>query len=85
MPDWNGLKYVLLRDYSYYGESDYKMMNSEVAGLYSTLTDNYARNFRRVIGFDAQTVLGNTSIQGEYAELTVDGKDTVLTDDPKPI
>lgn len=83
VPDWNGLKYVLLRDYSYYGESDYKMMNSEVAGLYSTLTDSYARNFRRVIGFDAQTVLGNTSIQGEYAELTVDGKDTVLTDDPK--
>ncbi len=27
---------------------------------------------QRVFGFDGQTVIGNTSIQGEYAELSVD-------------
>jgi len=60
-----------------------KSMNSEVSNMYSTQTDNYSRNFRRVIGFDGGTVLGHTAIQGEYAELTVEGEDHKLGDDPK--
>ncbi len=50
-------------------------MNAEISNLYSTQTNKYTRNYRRVIGFDGQTVIGNTSIQGEYAELTVNGDD----------
>lgn len=81
VPDWNGLKELVVRDSYYYPK--FKMMNSEIAGLYSTLTDDYSRDYRRVLGFDGQTVIGNTSIQGEYAELSVDGSDTKLGDDPK--
>jgi hypothetical protein len=56
-------------------------MNAEISNLYSTQTDSYTRDYRRVIGFDGQTVIGNTSIQGEYAELFVDGADLKLGDD----
>ncbi len=60
-----------------------KAMNSEISSMYSTQTDAYSRDYRRVIGFDGQTVIGNTSIQGEYAELSVTGDDMKLGDDPK--
>ncbi|MCB5247902.1 MAG: helix-hairpin-helix domain-containing protein [Candidatus Cloacimonetes bacterium] len=81
VPDWNDLKMLLVRDSYYYPK--FKMIDAEIAGLYSTLTDSYARNYRRVLGFDGQTVIGNVSIQGEYAELSVDGSDFKLGDDPK--
>lgn len=80
VPNYNDLKTILIRDSYYYPK--YKMMDAEIAGMYSTLTDRYERNFRRVLGIDASTVIGNTSIQGEYAELTVHGDDHKLGDDP---
>jgi hypothetical protein len=67
------------------------MMDAEIAGMYSTMNITadgdtvFYDNQRTVVGFDANTVLGNTSIQGEYAELSVDGKDASLGDDPKAI
>ncbi len=81
VPGFDDLKMLLVRDSYYYPK--FKMMDAEIAGLYSTLTDRYERNYRRVLGFDWHTVIGNTSIQGEYAELSVDGKDLKLGDDPK--
>lgn len=81
VPEWNELKTLLVRDSYYYPK--FKMMDAEIAGLYSTLTPSYQRDYRRVLGFDAQTVIGNVSLQGEYAELSVDGKDLKLGDDPK--
>lgn len=81
VPDWNNLNMLLVRDSYYYPK--FKMLDAEIAGLYSTLTDSYARDYRRVLGFDAQTTISNVSVQGEYAELTVDGSDFKLGDDPK--
>ncbi|MFO8144840.1 MAG: helix-hairpin-helix domain-containing protein [Candidatus Syntrophosphaera sp.] len=81
VPEWNDLRMLLVRDSYYYPK--FKMMDAEIAGLYSTKTDTYERDYRRVIGFDGQTVIGNTSVQGEYAELSVDGSDLKLGDDPK--
>jgi hypothetical protein len=83
VPDWNELRSLLVRDSYYYPK--FKMMDAEIAGLYSTLTDSYERDYRRVIGFDAATVIGNTSIQGEYAELKRDGSDLILGDDPSAL
>ena len=79
--DWNTLQTQLIRDSYYY--KVFKQLDSELVGMYSTQTDKYTRDYRRVIGFDGITVLGNTSIQGEYAELSVDGEDIKLGDDPK--
>ncbi|MDD3235748.1 MAG: helix-hairpin-helix domain-containing protein [Candidatus Cloacimonetes bacterium] len=77
---------TLLRTYADFDEAHgfklRKAINSELSNLYSTQTDKYSRDYRRVIGFDGQTVIGNTSIQGEYAELSVNGSDTKLGDDP---
>lgn len=82
VPSYNDLLPVVLRD-SYYYTKLTKIMNAEISNLYSTQTDNYNRDYRRVIGFDGQTVIGNTSVQGEYAELSLDGDDLKLGDDPK--
>jgi hypothetical protein len=81
VPEWNDLKMLLVRDSYYYPK--FKMMDAEIAGMYSTLTDDYERDFRRVMGFDGHTVIGNVSIQGEYAEMYKDGSDLKLGDDPK--
>jgi len=81
VPDWNTLKTQFIRDSYYY--KVFKGLDSEIAGLYSTKTDQYVRDYRRVIGFDGSTVIGNTSLQGEYAELSVTGEDIKLGDDPK--
>jgi len=83
VPDWDDLRTLLVRDSYYYPK--FKMMDAEIAGLYSTLTDTYVRDYRRVIGFDGTTVIGNTSIQGEYAELTKYGKDIKIGDDPSAL
>jgi len=82
VPSYNNLLPTVLRD-SYYYSKLVKNLNAEISNLYSTQTDSYTRDYRRVIGFDGQTVIGNTSIQGEYAELSVDGDDLKLGDDPK--
>ena len=82
VPTYNNLLPTVLRD-SYYYSKLVKNMNAEISNLYSTQTNKYTRDYRRVIGFDGQTVIGNTSIQGEYAELTVNGDDWKLGDDPK--
>jgi len=82
VPNYNELLPVVLRD-SYYYTKLTKIMNAEISNLYSTQTESYNRDYRRVIGFDGQTVIGNTSIQGEYAELSLDGDDLKLGDDPK--
>jgi hypothetical protein len=81
VPDYNDLKTLLVRDSYYYPK--FKMIDAEIANLYSTRTDTYSRDYRRVIGFDGHTTLGNISIEGEYAELSVDGSDFKLGDDPK--
>jgi hypothetical protein len=74
VPDYDDLRTLLVRDSYYYPK--FKQMDAEIAGLYSPYKPGvYERNFRRVIGFDGGTVIGNTSIQGEYAELTVTGED----------
>ena len=84
VPDYYGLQSLLVRDSYYYPK--FKMMDAEIAGLYSTHVDGkYSRDYRRVIGFDAGTVIGNTAIQGEYAELSVDGSDFKLGDDPSAL
>ncbi|HPN39982.1 MAG TPA: helix-hairpin-helix domain-containing protein [Candidatus Cloacimonadota bacterium] len=84
VPDYDDLRTLLVRDSYYYPK--FKQMDAEIAGLYSTYKPGvYDRNFRRVIGFDGGTVIGNTSIQGEYAELTVTGKDVKLGDDPSAL
>ncbi|PKN80146.1 MAG: competence protein ComEA [Candidatus Cloacimonetes bacterium HGW-Cloacimonetes-1] len=80
VPDWDNLKTLIIRDSYYYPK--FKLIDNDITGLYSTQTNTYKRDFRRVIGLDGHTVIGNTSVQGEYAELTVDGKDEKLGDDP---
>lgn len=82
VPDFGNLLPTVMRD-SYNYPKLQKALNAEISGMYSTFTDTYRRNYRRVIGFDGGTVIGNTAIQGEYAELSVDGSDFKLGDDPK--
>ncbi|MCF7913263.1 MAG: helix-hairpin-helix domain-containing protein [Candidatus Cloacimonetes bacterium] len=60
----------------------WKDPDSEILALYSTSTDDYERNYRRVTGIDWRTTMGNTSLEGEYAELQVDGNELSLGDDP---
>lgn len=81
VPSGDALKQLLIRDS--YNYTKYKYIDSEIGALYSTKTSTYERDYRRVLGFDAMTVIGNTSLQGEYAELTVTGKDFTFGDDPK--
>ncbi|MCB5260004.1 MAG: helix-hairpin-helix domain-containing protein [Candidatus Cloacimonetes bacterium] len=82
VPGYRDLLPLMIRD-SYYHPKLQKTLNAEISSLYSTQTDTYNRDYRRVIGFDGGTVLGNTAIQGEYAELSKDGEDFKLGDDPK--
>jgi hypothetical protein len=82
VPQNDSLK-ALLFNYEEDAAEKYKTINSEIEQLYSTRTGDYDRDYRRVMGFDWRTVLNNTSIQGEYAELSVDGEVFKLGDDPK--
>ncbi len=77
------LKQLLIRDS--YNYKYWKTPDSELSNLYSTKNGNYDRDYRRVVGFDWMSVIKNTSFQGEYAELSVNGKDTILGDDPKAV
>lgn len=81
VPENQYLKQLLIRDS--YNYKYWKLPNSELSSLYSTKTSKYDRDYRRVIGFDWMSVIKNTSLQGEYAELSVDGEDMKLGDDPK--
>lgn len=78
-----------LLDYLFQSSEDalekWKTPDTEILGLYSTSTDDYERNYRRVFGLDWRTVIGNTSFEGEYAELQVDGDFTKVGDDPKAL
>ncbi len=51
----------------------FKLADTEISSLYSTKSYKYAydRNYRRVMGIDWMTTINNTSIQGEYAQLSV--------------
>ena len=81
--DYANLDEYLIYDSYYYKKLD--INDSEISGLYSTETDTYRRNYRRVYGFDWQTTLDNVTFQGEYAELEVDGKPFALGDDPSAL
>ncbi|MBP7562359.1 MAG: helix-hairpin-helix domain-containing protein [Candidatus Cloacimonetes bacterium] len=70
----------MIRDGS--NEGKWNMQSSEIQNLYSTQTSSYKRDYRQILGFDWRTVIGNTSFSGEYAELSVDGKDLKIGDDP---
>ncbi len=84
VPEADSLKYLLFKEEEA-AEEKFKLIDSEISSLYSTKNSEYNRNFRRVLGFDWRTVLSNTSIQGEYAELTVDGEEYKIGDDPKAL
>jgi len=78
--DYADLGPYLIYDSYYYKKLD--INDSEISSLYSTITDSYRRDYRRVYGFDWQTTLDNVTLQGEYAELEVDGNMFKLGDDP---
>ncbi len=81
VPESNDLMRLLIRNNNNYNK--WKQPNSSLTAMYSTKTDSYDRDYRRVIGFDGGTVINNVSIDGEYAELSVEGDDMKLGDDPK--
>ncbi|MBW6515581.1 MAG: helix-hairpin-helix domain-containing protein [Candidatus Cloacimonetes bacterium] len=80
-PIYSDLPSVLIRESRNYPK--FKLIDSEIANLYSTKTDEYERDYRRVLGLNWRTVIGNTSFQGEYAELSVTGNELQIGDDPK--
>lgn len=79
----HGLDSLFIRDAADYDK--WKINDNETSAMYSTETSKYSRDYRTVLGFDWQTVFNNTSFQGEYAELSVDGKDGKIGDDPKAL
>jgi len=74
---------LLIRSQSNFNK--YKINDTELMNLYSTKNSKYKRDYRRIIGYNWTTVLNNTSFSGEYAELSVDGSDFKIGDDPKAI
>lgn len=72
----------LIRDASDYDK--WNMPNAEINNFYTTLdyATNTAKDYRQIMGMDWRTVIGNTSIQGEYAELAINGNDLAIGDDP---
>ena len=84
VPEDDELKNLLIYDDYYYDK--WKITDNEISSLYSTKSEEVGdRDYRRVIGFDWRTVLNNTSIQGEYAELQVDGEISKIGDDPSAL
>ncbi len=85
VPEEDELKYLLIPDIETADEK-WKITDNEVNALYSTKQDTlYDRNYRRVFGFDWRTVINNTTFQGEYAEMEVDGKFQKIGDDPSAL
>ena len=78
------LKYQLTNT-SEDADEKFELADSEINAMYSTKTDEYDRNFRRVLGFDWGTVIGNTSFQGEYARLITDKDANAFNDNPSAL
>jgi hypothetical protein len=76
------LTLLLIREPNY-NAGKFKLIDSEIAALYATKTEQYERDYRRILGFNWSSVIGNTSFQGEYAELSVSGSELKIGDDPK--
>ena len=84
VPEGDELKGILISDDYYFDK--WKITDNEITSMYSTISDEYGdRDYRRVVGFDWRTVLNNTSIQGEYAELEKDGSIGKIGDDPSAL
>lgn len=84
VPELETLQDILIDDPET-ADKKWKMTDAEIVNLYSTKTDTYDRNYRRVYGFDWRTTLNNFSFQGEYAEMESDGSFFKFGDDPKAI
>lgn len=82
--NYDSLADYLLTDPDYYNDK-LGMTDTDISSLYSTKTDSYTRDYRRVYGFDWLTTFKNLTLKGEYAELEVDGNPLKLGDDPKAI
>jgi len=84
VPEGDDLKDILINSINYYDK--WKITDNEISNMYSTVSDDYGdRDYRRVVGFDWRTVLNNTSIQGEYAELQTDGDLYKIGDEPSAL
>ncbi len=84
VPEEDELKEILIYHSDYFDK--WKITDNEITSMYSTKTTEYGdKDFRRVVGFDWRTVLNNTSIQGEYAELEIDGRLGKIGDDPSAL
>ena len=84
VPEGDELKGILIADDYHFIK--WKITDNEITNMYSTISDDYGdRDFRRVVGFDWRTVLNNTSIQGEYAELQTNGELGKIGDDPSAL
>src|SRR5690554_7612349 len=59
---------VLVREPDY-NDGKFKLIDSEIAALYETKTDQYERDYRRVLGLNWRTVIGNTSIDRKSTRL----------------
>jgi hypothetical protein len=78
------LRNLLIRDLADF--SKWKRLDSQISNMYSTYIEGeYERDYRQVMGLDWRTVVGNTSFQGEYAELKVNGNEGKIGDDPSAI
>ncbi|MFO7896827.1 MAG: helix-hairpin-helix domain-containing protein [Candidatus Cloacimonadales bacterium] len=74
-PNEDDIKDLLIWDYRYNTERKWGLENAEITSMYETKSDEYGydRDYRRVVGLDWLTTINNTSFQGEYAEMEVDG------------
>ncbi|MBN2460298.1 MAG: helix-hairpin-helix domain-containing protein [Candidatus Cloacimonetes bacterium] len=82
VPQEGELRHLLITEDEDAAEK-WKISDNEIESLYSTRSSVVGdRDFRRVYGFDWGTVWNNTSFQGEYAELEVDGDILKIADDP---
>lgn len=79
--DTDQLKYLLTAT-AEDADEKWGMEDSELSAMYATKTDEYNRDFRRVLGFDWGTILGNTAFQGEYARLITDKDANVFNNNP---
>ncbi len=78
---------LLVWDYKYNTERKWSLTDAELTNMYETKSDKYGydRNYRRVAGIDWLTTINNTSFQGEYAEMEVDGDFEKIGDDPSAL
>lgn len=77
VPDEAGLGELLFYNLDEF-DKKWKSPDAEINAMYSG-------DERTVLGFDWRTVLSNTSFQGEYAEMNVDGESLKIGDDPSAL